>query len=99
MGEKNWKIVSPTPLPCGLQNRYMYPFLWLAESWSDTPIWTHPVAVAIPDTLRSTDTAFTFVLGTNYNDNPEWVTRQFQQGYANVTLKIAQMAAALFHAN
>ena len=40
----------------------------IAESWSDRPIWTHPVAVAIPDVLRSTDTALMFALGTDYNE-------------------------------
>ena len=51
-----------------LDYRFIVVITILAESWSDRPIWTHPVAVAIPDVLRSTDTALMFALGTDYNE-------------------------------
>ena len=42
-----------------------------SENWSNKPIWTHPVGIAVPDTIRTTDAGFMFVVATDYLDNPE----------------------------
>ena len=48
-------------------------FLFPAENWSNNPIWTHPVGIAVPETIRTSDAGFMFVVATDYLDNPEYV--------------------------
>ena len=71
------RVLAPSLVPdppSGISTTYFCFVLFPAENWSNNPIWTHPVGIAVPDAIRTTDAGFMFVVATDYLDNPEYVS-------------------------